>query len=118
MIDVALSEDRLKCIDSVALSCLTVAYARESIEIGTDQVRVNVVEIFECLRQTKIDLNDGSKNFAPVCRTVSRLRYRLLFLISRTGNEDAVSGKENCSVGPGFWAGFWVAMDECLKIRC
>ena len=55
MIDVALSEDRLKCIDSVDLSYLAVAYARDSTEIGTEQVRVNAVEIFECLRQTKID---------------------------------------------------------------
>ena len=78
--------------------------------MGTKQERVKAVEIFECLRQTKIDLNEGSKNFAPVCRTVSRLRYRLLFLISRTGYEDAVSGKENCSEGSGFCAGFWVAM--------
>ena len=71
MIEVALSVDRLKCIDSVDLS---VAYARESTKIGTEQVRVNAVEIFECLRQTKMDLNEGSKYLEPVVRTCSRLR--------------------------------------------
>ena len=93
--------------------------------MGTEQVRVKAVEILECFRHTKIDLNDESKNFALDCWTVSKLRYRLLFLISRTGNEEAVSGKENCSEGSGFCAGFWVAMmnvwsytDEDLKIAC
>ena len=85
--------------------------------MGTKQERVKAVEIFECLRQTKIDLKEESKNLAPGCRTVTRLRYMLLFLISRTGNEEAVSGKENCSDGSGFCVGFWVAIYEYLKIH-
>ena len=74
MIDVVLSDDRLKCIDSEDLSYLAVVYALDKTEIGTEQVRVKAVEIFECFRQTKMDLNEGSKYLEPVCRTCSRLR--------------------------------------------
>ena len=81
--------------------------------MGTEQVKVKAVEILECFRHTKIDLNEGSKNLAPVCKTVSRLRYRLLFLISRTGYEEAVSLNEKCANVSGFWA----AVVEDLKIH-
>ena len=66
MIEVALSEDRLKNIDSDDLSYLAVAYALDRTEIGTDRVRVRTVEILECLRQTEIYLNERSKYLDPV----------------------------------------------------
>ena len=58
----------------MGLSYLAVAYARERTEMGTEHERVKAVAIFECLRHTKINLNDESKNRAPGCKTVTRLR--------------------------------------------
>ena len=62
----ALSDERLKNMVSEGLSYRAVAYALDRTEIGTERVRVKVVEILECLRQTKIDLNEGSKYLDPV----------------------------------------------------
>jgi hypothetical protein len=64
-IEVDLLVARSKCMESVGLSYLAVAYARDNTDIGTDFERVRAKAIFECLRQTKIDLKDESMNFAP-----------------------------------------------------
>jgi len=65
VIDVDLLVARSKFIDSLGLSYLAVAYARDRTDIGTVFERVKAVDILECLRQTKIDLNASSKNLAP-----------------------------------------------------
>ena len=65
VIDVDLLVARSKCIDSVDLSYRDVAYARDNTDIGTVLERVKAVEILECLRQTKMDLNASSKNRTP-----------------------------------------------------
>jgi len=83
--------------------------------IGTDLVRVKAVEIFEYFRHTKMDLKEESLNRTPGCRTVTRLMYRLLFLMSRIGKEDAVSLNENSECS-GFGMGSWVAIEERMKI--
>ena len=65
VIDVDLLVARSKCIDSLGLSYRAVAYALERTEIGTVLVSVRAVEILECFRQTKMDLNAESKNRTP-----------------------------------------------------
>ena len=42
--------------------------------MGTEQEKVRAVEIFECLRHTNMDLKEESKNLAPGCKTVTKLR--------------------------------------------
>ena len=67
--EVDLFVDRSKNMVSVDFSYLVDAYAWYRTAIGTEYRRDNDLENFECFKQTKIDLKDGSKYLDEVERT-------------------------------------------------